>query len=135
MLRAQIFTLYPEFFPGPLSKGLYGKAMSKKLWDLKVVNIRDYATDKHKTVDDTPYGGGDGMIIKADVLAKSLDNNIKTNEKTIYLSPKGKLFNHQCAKSLSKEGVLNIICGHFEGIDERVIQSRNIGNCCTACMA
>ena len=72
MLRAQIFTLYPEFFPGPLSKGLYGKAMSKKLWDLKVVNIRDYATDKHKTVDDTPYGGGSGMLMKPDVLAKSI---------------------------------------------------------------
>ena len=126
MFQSRVFTLYPEYFPSYLDKGIFGKAMEENIWSLEAVNIRDYALDKHKTVDDTPYGGGDGMIIKADVLAKSLDNNIKTNEKTIYLSPKGKLFNHQCAKSLSKEGVLNIICGHFEGIDERVIQSRNI---------
>ena len=78
MWQAQVFTLYPEVFPGPLSKGLYGKAMSKKLWDLKIVNIRDAAEDKHKTVDDTPYGGGSGMLLKADVLAKSLDQNISS---------------------------------------------------------
>ena len=71
MWQAQVFTLYPEIFPGPLSKGLYGKALSNNLWKLKVVNIRDAADDKHKTVDDTPYGGGSGMLLKADVLAKS----------------------------------------------------------------
>ena len=75
MWQAQVFTLYPEFFPGPLSKGLYGKALSKKLWNLNIINIRDAAEDKHKTVDDTPYGGGSGMLLKADVLAKSLDKN------------------------------------------------------------
>ena len=73
MWQAQVFTLYPEIFPGPLSKGLYGKALSKKLWNLNIVNIRDVAEDKHKTVDDTPYGGGSGMLLKPDVLAKSLD--------------------------------------------------------------
>ena len=73
MWEAKVFTLYPEVFPGPLSKGLYGKALSKELWNLKVVNIRDAAEDKHKTVDDTPYGGGSGMLLKADILAKSLD--------------------------------------------------------------
>ena len=126
MLLARIFTLYPEFFPGPLGKGLYGKALAEKIWKLETVNIRDYATDKHKTVDDTPYGGGNGMLIKADVLAKSLDDNIKKKEKIIYLSPKGKLFNHQYAKELSSEKTINFICGHFEGIDERIIQSRDI---------
>ena len=126
MLRAQIFTLYPEFFPGPLSKGLYGKAMSKKLWDLKVVNIRDYATDKHKTVDDTPYGGGSGMLMKPDVLAKSIDENIIKDERIFYLSPKGKLFDQNFAKDLSKEKSISLICGHFEGVDERILSTRKI---------
>jgi tRNA (guanine37-N1)-methyltransferase len=126
MFLSRIFTLYPEYFPGYLNKGLFGKAMSEKIWNLETVNIRDYSFDKHKTVDDTPYGGGNGMLIKADVLAKSLDENIKEKEKIIYLSPKGKLFNHKYAKELSSQKSLNLICGHFEGIDERIIQSRNI---------
>tara|TARA_B100000287_G_scaffold288764_1_gene272087 strand:- start:549 stop:1157 length:609 start_codon:yes stop_codon:yes gene_type:complete len=126
MFIARIFTLYPEFFPGPLAKGLYGKALVEKIWKLETVNIRDYAEDKHKTVDDTTYGGGSGMLMKPDVLAKSLDQNIKSSEKIIYLSPKGKLFNQNLAKKLAKEKTLNLICGHFEGVDERVINSRNI---------
>ena len=87
MLLARIFTLYPEFFPGPLGKGLYGKALAEKIWKLETINIRDYANDKHKTVDDTTYGGGSGMLIKPDVLANSLDKYLKTKEKIIYLSP------------------------------------------------
>jgi tRNA (guanine37-N1)-methyltransferase len=126
MWQAQVFTLYPETFPGPLSKGLYGKALSKKIWDLKVVNIRDYAEDKHKTVDDTPFGGGSGMLLRADVLAKSIDQNKKKGERTFYLSPKGKKFDQKLAKELSKEKSINIICGHFEGIDERILSTRNI---------
>ena len=126
MWQAQVFTLYPEVFPGPLSKGLYGKAMSKKLWDLKVVNIRDAAEDKHKTVDDTPYGGGSGMLLKADVLAKSLDQNKIEGEKVIYLSPKGKKFDQNYARELSNEKSVSFICGHFEGVDERVLSTRNI---------
>ena len=81
MFLARIFTLYPDYFPGPLNKGLYKKAMEKKLWNIETVNIRDYATDKHKTVDDTPYGGGFGMLIKPDVLAKALDEKLKAKEK------------------------------------------------------
>ena len=126
MLIARIFTLYPEFFPGPLGKGLYGKALSEKIWKLETINIRDYATDKHKTVDDTTYGGGSGMLIKPDVLANSLDKNLKTKEKIIYLSPRGKLFNQEMAKKISNEETVNLICGHFEGVDQRVIESRNI---------
>ena len=126
MLIARIFTLYPEFFPGPLNKGLYGKALDEKIWKLETVNIRDYANDKHKTVDDTTYGGGSGMLIKPDVIANSLDKNLSSKEKIIYLSPKGKLFNQKLAKELSKESSINLICGHFEGIDQRVIDTRNI---------
>ena len=126
MFQAQVFTLYPEVFPGPLSKGLYGKALSNKLWNLKVINIRDSANDKHKTVDDNPYGGGTGMLIKPDVLAKSIDQNIGTGERVFYLSPKGKKFDQKLAQDLSKEKSVALICGHFEGVDERVLNTRNI---------
>jgi len=126
MFQAQIFTLYPEVFPGPLSKGLYGKALSNKLWDLSVINIRDAATDKHKTVDDTPYGGGTGMLLKADVLANALDQKVKKGERVFYLSPKGKKFDQKLAQELSKEKSISLICGHFEGVDERVLTTRNI---------
>ena len=126
MWQAQIFTLYPELYPGPLSKGLYGKALAKNLWNLKVINIRDAAEDKHKTVDDTPYGGGSGMLIKADVLAKSLDKNKIKGEKIIYLSPKGKKFDQHYAQDLSKQKSVSFVCGHFEGVDERILSTRNI---------
>ena len=126
MWQAQVFTLYPDVFPGPLSKGLYGKALSKNLWSLKVVNIRDSAKDKHKTVDDTPYGGGYGMLLKADILAKSLDQNKTEGERVLYLSPKGKRFDQNYAKELASEKSLSLICGHFEGVDERVLSTRNI---------
>jgi tRNA (guanine37-N1)-methyltransferase len=126
MFQAQVFTLYPEVFPGPLSKGLYGKALSNKLWDLSVINIRDSATDKHKTVDDTPYGGGTGMLLKADVLANALDQKVKKGERVFYLSPKGKKFDQKLAQDLSKEKSISLICGHFEGVDERVLATRNI---------
>ena len=126
MWQAQVFTLYPEVFPGPLSKGLYGKALSKKLWNLNIVNIRDAAEDKHKTVDDTPYGGGSGMLLKPDVLAKSLDQNEIKGGRIIYLSPKGKKFDQNYAQELSDEKSISLICGHFEGVDERVLSTRNI---------
>ena len=126
MFQAQVFTLYPEVFPGPLSKGLYGKALSNKLWDLSVINIRDSATDKHKTVDDTPYGGGTGMLLKADVLANALDQKVKKGERVFYLSTKGKKFDQKLAQDLSKEKSISLICGHFEGVDERVLATRNI---------
>ena len=126
MWHAQIFTLYPDIFPGPLSKGIYGKALSKKIWDLKVVNIRESAEDKHKTVDDTPFGGGSGMLLKADVVAKSIDQNKKENERIFYLSPKGKKFDQKFAKELSQEKSISLICGQFEGVDERLLSTRNI---------
>ena len=126
MFQAQVFTLYPEVFPGLLAKGLYGKALFNKLWNLNVINIRDAATDKHKTVDDTPYGGGTGMLLKADVLAKALDQKVKKGERVFYLSPKGKKFDQKLAQDLSKEKSISLICGHFEGVDERILNTRNI---------
>ena len=100
--------------------------MDQKIWSLEVVNIRDYATDKHKTVDDTPFGGGTGMLMRADVIANSLDKNVSNeNEPIIYLSPKGKKFDQIFAKKILNKNI-NIICGHFEGVDQRLLETRNI---------
>ena len=126
MFQAKIFTLYPEYFPGPFEIGICKKAFEKKLWDLKLINIRDYADDKHKTVDDTPYGGGVGMLMRPDVVAKSLDANLDEKETVYYLTPKGKIFNQDVAKDIVKKNKVNILCGHFEGVDQRVLDSRNV---------
>ena len=126
MFKAKIFTLYPEYFPGPFNIGICKKAFEKKLWDLKLINIRDYADDKHKTVDDTPYGGGVGMLMRPDVVAKSLDANLDEKETVYYLTPKGKIFNQDIAKDIVKKNKVNILCGHFEGVDQRVLDSRNV---------
>ena len=126
MWVARIFTLYPDVFPGPLGVGLCKKAIDNKIWSLEVINIRDYAKDKHKTVDDTPFGGGSGMVMRPDVLAESLDKNIlNKDEPIIYLSPKGKKFDQNYAKKSFNKNI-NIICGRFEGIDERLLETRNI---------
>ncbi len=99
MWKARVFTLYPELFPGPLGIGLYKKALDKKLWSLEVINIRDYAKDKHQTVDDTPFGGVSGMLMRPDIVAHALDKKIlDKNEPIIYLSPKGKKFDQAYAK-------------------------------------
>ena len=126
MLEVKIFTLYPDLFPGPLDTGIYKKAKENKIWNLKVINIRDYPADNHGSVDDTPFGGGSGMLLRPDVVASALDKNVKPGEKIIYLSPKGKKFDQIEAKSISKLNKINILCGHFEGVDQRLLETRNI---------
>jgi len=119
-MKINILTLFPEMFK-TLKQSIIGRACDNCLLELNIVNIRDFSKDKHKKVDDTPYGGGAGMIIKPDVVYdayKSLDTE---NAKTIYLSPQGKKLDQEKVKSLSKEDNLVLICGHYEGIDQRVI--------------
>ena len=126
MFEVKIFTLYPDLYPGPLNTGIYKKAQEKKIWNLKVINIRNYATDKHGSVDDTPFGGGSGMLLRPDVVASALDSNINSNDTIIHLSPKGKKFDQTVAREFSKQKKLNLLCGHFEGIDQRLLETRNI---------
>jgi tRNA (guanine37-N1)-methyltransferase len=119
-MRISILTLFPEMFPGVLGHSLPGKALVAGLWHLEAVQIRDFAFDKHKTVDDTPYGGGAGMVMKPDVLYAALQSLPKDARK-IYLSPRGELFTQKKAQELSRESHLAFLCGRYEGIDQRVI--------------
>lgn len=120
-MKINILTLFPEMFE-PLKQSIIGRAYEKKIIELNIVNIRDFSKDKHKKVDDTPYGGGAGMVIKPDVVYDAFKSlNIEDNAKTIYLSPKGKTLNQEKVKELSQENNLVLLCGHYEGIDQRVL--------------
>lgn len=120
--HAQIFTLFPEMFPGFLGQSLSGKALEKNIWSYETVQFRDFATDNHKTVDDTPFGGGAGMVMKPDVLDRALRAHAPLG-RLIYMSPRGKVLTHDLAVELSKESCLSILCGRYEGLDQRLLDA------------
>lgn len=125
--NVKILTLFPEIFPGPLAYSITGKALKDQICSIEAKNIRDYSTDKHKTVDDTTFGGGNGMILKPDVLASAIEDFFIPNGNPIYyLSPRGKVFNQYVSEELVSYHGINILCGRFEGIDERVFLEYNI---------
>ena len=125
MLNVTVLTVFPELFPGFLGYSLTGKALEEQKWQLQAVNIRDYAFDRHKSVDDTPCGGGAGMIMRPDCLGRAIEAN-HTRGRIIYMSPKGRPLTQKLVHELSREEELTIVCGRFEGIDERVIEAYNV---------
>jgi tRNA (guanine37-N1)-methyltransferase len=126
MWRASVLTIFPEMFPGPLASSLAGKALASRIWSLDVHDIRDAATDKHRTVDDTPAGGGPGMVMKADVLARALDTVPHDQRPRLLMSPRGKpLTQARMAQLAAGLGVV-IVCARFEGVDERLIAARKL---------
>jgi tRNA (guanine37-N1)-methyltransferase len=126
MWRASILTILPEVFPGPLGASLAGKAMAAGAWSLDVVDIRAFATDKHRTIDDTPAGGGPGMVMKADVLGRAIDATATDERPRLLLSPRGAPLTQARVESLARATGLLLICGRFEGVDERVIGARSL---------
>ncbi len=121
-MRIDVLTLFPEMFDGPMNHSMMWKAQEHQLIDFRLHNIREYTTDRHRTADDIPYGGGGGMIMKADVLARALDDVIQQDvpSPVIFLSPQGRLLSHQVAAELAQHPRLVMLCGHYEGIDERI---------------
>jgi tRNA (guanine37-N1)-methyltransferase len=123
---ATILTLFPEMFPGPLGVSLAGKALASGVWSLDIHDIRDSATDRHRTVDDTPAGGGPGMVMRPDVLAAAIDALGNDSRPHLLMSPRGTPLTQSIVKDLAAGPGAVIICGRFEGVDERVIQRRNL---------
>ena len=119
-MRFDILTLFPEMFES-LNSSIIGRAIEKKLIEINLINIRDFSKDKHKKVDDTPFGGGAGMVMKADVVYDAYKSIKNKNAKVIYMSPQGTTLNQKKVEELSKEEHLVLLCGHYEGIDQRVI--------------
>jgi tRNA (guanine37-N1)-methyltransferase len=127
--RATVLTIFPEMFPGPLGSSLAGKALTEGKWALEAIDIRGFATDKHRSVDDTPSGGGAGMVMRADIAAKAIDAaraDAKPGTPTIYLSPRGKTLTQQRVRDLAQGPGAILLCGRFEGIDQRVLETRDI---------
>ncbi|MGD9638067.1 MAG: tRNA (guanosine(37)-N1)-methyltransferase TrmD [Alphaproteobacteria bacterium] len=120
--KAKILTIFPEMFPGFLGQSLAGKALDKKIWELEVFNIRDYTFDKHRSVDDVPFGGGAGMLMKPEVLDSALSKVYHNDGPLIYMSPRGKVLSQERVVELSKEKNITVLCGRFEGVDERILE-------------
>jgi tRNA (guanine37-N1)-methyltransferase len=126
MWRASVLTIFPEMFPGPLAMSLAGKALTSGIWSLDTHDIRNAATDKHRTVDDTPAGGGPGMVMKADVLARAIDAAAGDARPRLLMSARGRPLTQARAAELVKGDGIVVVCGRFEGVDERVIAARNL---------
>src|SRR5437868_5137588 len=126
MWRASVLTILPDMFPGPLGASLAGKALASGIWALESVDIRAFATDRHRSVDDTPAGGGPGMVMKPDVLARALDAGGSQERPQLLMSPRGVPLTQDRAEAWAKGPGLVIVCGRFEGVDERVIEARGL---------
>ena len=126
MWNATVLSLFPEMFPGTLAFSIAGKALVNNLWSLNTINIRDFSNDKNGKVDDVPFGGGHGMVLKPEVLDKALESVVNHNGPRIYLSPRGRKFDQSFAKDLSKEKGVVFICGRYEGVDERFLTHNDI---------
>ena len=126
MWRASVLTILPDVFPGPLGASLAGKALTAGVWALDVIDIRSFATDRHRTVDDTPAGGGPGMVMKPDVLARALDATTAPDRPRLLLSPRGTPLTQARAEALAGKAGVVVVCGRFEGVDERVIAARGL---------
>jgi tRNA (guanine37-N1)-methyltransferase len=123
---AKILTLFPDMFPGPLGLSLAGKALQDDVWRLEAIDIRDFADDRHRTVDDAPFGGGPGMVMRADVLDRALDTVTTPDMPTVYLTPRGSRFDQAKARELAAAPGVSILCGRFEGVDQRVLEARGL---------
>ena len=125
-MNIKVFSIFPEIIEDYCCKSLLGKALGSGKWSLKTIDIRDYSKDKHKKVDDTPFGGEQGLILRADVLGEAIDNNCGENTKIIYFSPRGKMLTQQTIREIINHSDIALICGRYEGIDERVIEEYSI---------
>lgn len=126
MINFKILTLFPNLFPGPLSESVTGIALEKNLWSCSAINIRDYSKDKHHRVDDMPYGGGAGMVLRSDVISDAINDVKSSKSKIIYLSPRGKRLTQNIARDLAKEQEIIMLCGRYEGVDQRVLDEFEI---------
>ena len=123
---AKVLTLFPDMFPGPLGMSLAGKALDGGIWALETVDIRDFASDKHRSVDAAPFGGGPGLVMRPDIVDAAIARAADPNGPLIFLSPRGRLLDQARVRALSAEPVVTLLCGRFEGIDERVLEARGI---------
>jgi tRNA (guanine37-N1)-methyltransferase len=126
MWRATVLTIFPELFPGPLGASLAGKASANGLWSLETVDIRDFTTDRHRSVDDTPAGGGPGMIMRADVLGRAIDSVVDGDRPRLLMSARGQPLNQAWVRRLAQGRGVVVVCGRFEGVDERVVTRRGL---------